>query len=108
MCRSKLGNPTLISIEYLNIRKERNIVEGGILVVYTTTLDRESRTWEVLCTNLIDFKGEMTITLTFIGNLVQQYKDVIVLGTSISISRCQVAPRTNNDHGDCDYILILK
>ena len=62
MCRSKLGNPNAISIEDLNARKERNTFEGDILVIYIATLDRENKMRKVLRADLIDFKGEMTIT----------------------------------------------
>ena len=71
MCRSKLGNPDTISIKDLNARKTVNTFEGDILVIYIATLDRENKTREVLRADLTDFKGEMTITLNVIGNLVQ-------------------------------------
>ena len=108
MCRSKLGNPNVISIEDLNARKIGNTFEGDLLVVYITTLDRENKTWEVLHVDLTDFKGEMTITLNVTENLIQEYKNKIVPGTSIIVSRFQIGHKTTYDHRDFDCILMLQ
>ena len=87
MCRSKLGNPSAISIEDLNARKIGNTFEGDILIIYIATLDRENKMREVLHVDLTFFKGEMTITLNVIENLVQEYKNKIVPETSIIVSK---------------------
>ena len=56
----------------MNARKEENTFEGEILVIYIVTLDRDNKTREVLHADLTNFKGEMTITLNMIGNLIQE------------------------------------
>ena len=92
----------------MNASKIGNIFEGDILVVYIATLDRENKTREVLRADLIDFKGEMTITLNVTGNLVQQYKTKIVPGTSIIVLGFQVEHKITYECIDYDCILILK
>ena len=108
MWRSKLENPNAISIEDLNARKIGNTFEGDILVVYIATLDRENKTREVLRADLTDFKGEMTITLNVTGNLVQEYKNKIVPGTSIIVSGFGIGHKTTFDRGDSEFILKLQ
>ena len=105
---AKLNTQKPITIEDLNARKSGNTFEGNVLVVYKVVLDRSIGTREVLHADLTDCKGEMTIIVTVGSNLVQKYKNKIVVGTAIAITDFDIAPKTEYDRGDSDCILILK
>lgn len=50
----------------------------------------------------------MTITLTIGSHLLRKFEDKIIPGTAIAIKEFELAPKTDFDRGDSDYIILLK
>ena len=105
--RPKLTTQRLTTIEDLNANKSANTFQGNVLVVYKVVLDRTTGTREILCADLTDSKGEMTITLSSGSNLIQKYENTIVASTTIAITDFDIGPKSEFDHGDSNCILIL-
>ena len=79
-CRSKVKTTGTTSIEELNERKIGKIFEGDVLVLYKYVLDKVNKTREVLHADVTYIKVEMTITVNVKDNLVEQFKDKLIVG----------------------------
>ena len=76
--------------------------------MYKATLDKVNKTCEVLHADPTNQKAKMTITLAVNTHLGQQFEDKIVPGMGVFIEYFDIAPKSEYDKGDCDYILVLK
>ena len=106
--RSKVKTTGNTSIEELNERKTGKTFEGDVLVVYKYILDKINKTREVLRTDVIDSKAEMTVTVNVKDNLVQQYEDKLIAGMGVRISNFQLEAKSDFDCGDYYCIIVVK
>ena len=89
-----------ISIEELKSCKAGNVFHGNIIVTYRTMLDKLRKTNEILRVDLIDAKGDMTITLNICGNLIKQHEEKLLPGKSICVKDFKIVAKTDYDYGE--------
>ena len=74
------------------------------MVVYSTFLDKENKSHQILCYVLIDDKGWMNITFSIPIHLIEWHEQKIIQGRSISITNFIILPKTIYDRGNNDKI----
>ena len=104
--RQKEMTSNTITIGELTSCKIGDAFDGVVIVKYKAMLDKLNMTNAVLQADITDAKGDMTVTLNACGNLIDKY-EIITPGKSMRVRNFKVAPKTNDDHGDCDCILIV-
>jgi hypothetical protein len=77
------------------------------MVVYNTYLDKANRTHKILCADMTDANGMMTITLTVPAHLIERHEQKIVPKAGISITNFKILPKSGYDHGDCDRVISI-
>ena len=56
---------------------------------------------------MTDAKGEITITLNVLGDLINQHQQKLLPGKGVSITNFKIAAKTTYDHGDSECILVV-
>ncbi|KAH9328234.1 hypothetical protein KI387_000342, partial [Taxus chinensis] len=102
--RPRNETPTLVSIDDINNYKFGEIFEGDIMAAYKTVLDKQ-RGKELLRVDLTDKKGELTITVNIMAPFIKTHEPSIIPQKAIRITNFTIAPKSDYDHCDCDFIL---
>ncbi|KAH9309759.1 hypothetical protein KI387_002311, partial [Taxus chinensis] len=97
---------TPTSIDDLNSRKVGALFQGDVIVAYKAILNKDLNK-ELLRIDLTDKEGEMTVTLNVTGHQIEAHQKKLLPSKGVSIKEFNIAPKTNYDRGDCDYILLL-
>jgi len=77
------------------------------MVVYNTYLDKENRTHKILCVDMKDANGMMTITLIFPAHLIEKHEQKIIPRDGISITNFKIIPKRGYDRGDFDCVISI-
>ena len=96
----------MVTIQDLKGLKVGNVFHGDVIVIYKTTIDRVHNI-DLLRFDLVDEKGEMTITVNVPHTLIPVHESKLIPGQGVCIEGFKISPKTMYDHGDCNCILVL-
>ncbi|KAH9300494.1 hypothetical protein KI387_012077, partial [Taxus chinensis] len=97
---------TPASIDDLDNCKVGSLFQGDVIVAYKAILNKDLNK-ELLCIDLTDKEGEMTVTLNVTGHQIEAHQKKLLPSKGVNIKEFEIAPKTNYDRGDYDYILLL-
>jgi hypothetical protein len=95
--RKKHSKGSHVTIQELKGLKVGTIFHGDIIITYKTNIDRVHNI-DLLRIDLVDEKGEMTITVNVPHNLIALHESKLVHGQGVCIEGFNISPKTIYDH----------
>ena len=69
------------------------------MAIYNTYLDKTNKSCRILCADMTNDKGMMTVTLIVPTHLIRKHEQKILPSNGLSIAHFKILPKTNYDRG---------
>jgi hypothetical protein len=80
---------------------------GDVTVIYSTYLDKANRSRKILCVDMKNENGIMTVTLTISSHIIEIHEKKIVPDAGISFTNFKILPKSGYECGYCDPVISL-